>query len=164
MNLDLSLYGWFHTGASLLALLVGGVLLLDVKGTARHRRNGFAFVALFVATNVSALLIYRRHIFWFPHWLALAGLGLVLLGVMCARYRWPRSLWRPTHMTVMLLSCYLLIGGGVNEIFLRVDALHALAPNIASSRMVGLTHFTVMGLFLLLILYFNIRYRTRRGA
>jgi hypothetical protein len=47
----------------------------------------------------------------------------------------------------------------VNEIFLRVAVLRAVAPNVPNSPVVGMTHFWVMVLFALLGAYFNIRYR-----
>jgi hypothetical protein len=64
-------------------------------------------------------------------------------------------------------SLYILVGGGVNEVFLRIDALHQLAPTL-NSPAVGLTHLTVQILFLTLIGYFNAvllrRSRTKRVA
>lgn len=53
-----------------------------------------------------------------------------------------------------MTSFYILVGGGVNEIFLRVDFLHRLAPTL-NSPAVGLTHLAVQILFLALIGYFN---------
>jgi len=35
-----------------------------------------------------------------------------------------------------LASLYILVGGGVNEVFLRVDVLRRLAPSL-NSRVVG---------------------------
>jgi hypothetical protein len=58
----------------------------------------------------------------------------------------------------MAASYWLLIGGGVNEVFLRVAALHAMAPNVRTSPIVGTTHFAAMVFFALLGAYFNIRY------
>jgi len=70
-------------------------------------------------------------------------------------------------MTCLLTSLYLLVGGGVNEMFLRVDALHRLVPTL-NSPAVGLTHLAVQILFLVLIGYFNasllLRTRTKQLA
>jgi hypothetical protein len=52
----------------------------------------------------------------------------------------------------MLLSAYNLFGGAVNEAFLRIGALRALAGAEAlNSPLVGMTHAVVMLVFLLLI-------------
>jgi hypothetical protein len=59
----------------------------------------------------------------------------------------------------MLAGYYLLVGGAVNEIFLRVAVLRAVASNVPNSPVVGMTHFWVMVFFVLLGAYFNIRYR-----
>ena len=63
----------------------------------------------------------------------------------------------------MLLSYYILIGGGVNELFLRIDFLRRLAPNL-QSPMVGMTHFAVMVFFAILIAYFNVKTLLRARA
>jgi hypothetical protein len=59
----------------------------------------------------------------------------------------------------MLGSVYILIGRGVNEAFLRVNALHRQVPNF-NSPVIGITH--LMLLFLVLIGYFNALLLLRR--
>jgi hypothetical protein len=75
-------------------------------------------------------------------------------GVLAAHFKRPRRAWLHLHLTCLLASLCLLVGGGVNEVFLRVDALHRLAPTL-NSPVVGLTHLAVQILFLTLIGYFN---------
>jgi hypothetical protein len=50
----------------------------------------------------------------------------------------------------------------VNEVFLRVNILRAMAPNVLNSSLVGMTHFAVMAAFVILIAYFNVRYWRHR--
>ena len=167
MNLDLFPLGWAHLVASLAALAVGILVLLRPKGTPVHRRLGRVYALALLVTNVKALGIYRRGLFFFPHWLAIAALVVTTVGVLAAHFKVPRRAWLHVHLTCLLTSLYLLVGGGVNEAFLRVDALHRLAPTL-NSPAVGLTHLTVQILFLTLIVYFNAivlrRSRTRRLA
>jgi uncharacterized membrane protein len=167
MNLDLFPLGWVHLVASLAALAVGILVLLRPKGTPVHRRLGRVYALALLVTNVKALGIYRRGLFFFPHWLAIAALVVTTVGVLAAHFKVPRRAWLHVHLTCLLTSLYLLVGGGVNEAFLRVDALHRLAPTL-NSQAVGLTHLTVQILFLTLIVYFNAvvlrRSRTRRLA
>ena len=54
----------------------------------------------------------------------------------------------------LLTNLYILVGGGVNEMFLRVDFLHRLAPTL-NSPAVGLDPPGVIIVFLALIGYFN---------
>jgi hypothetical protein len=54
----------------------------------------------------------------------------------------------------MLLSAYNLFGGAVNELFLRVTILRAIAgPSILASPVVGMTHGIVMTAFVVLIVF-----------
>jgi len=167
MNLDLFPLGWVHLVASLAALAVGILVLLRPKGTPVHRRRGRVYALALLVTSVTALGIYRRGIFFFPHWLAIAALIVTTVGVLAAHFKVPRRASLHVHLTCLLTSLYLLVGGGVNEAFLRVDALHRLAPTL-NSQAVGLTHLTLQILFLTLIVYLNAvvlrRSRTRRLA
>ena len=70
--------------------------------------------------------------------------------------------WRHGHLSCMVLSYYMLVGGGVNEFYLRIEALHALAPDVLNSPLVGLTHFAVVLIFIVALIYFNLRYRQPR--
>jgi hypothetical protein len=116
-----------------------------------------------LVTNLTALGIYRRGLFYFPHWFALAALTAIAIGFLCVRLHRPRTYWRNAHLTCMVASYYMLIGGGVNEVFLRVDVLHAMAPDVLNSRLVGMTHFASMAIFATLIAYFNVRYWSGRA-
>jgi len=167
MNLDLFPLGWVHLVASFAALAIGALVLLCPRGTPAHKRRGRVYAVALLVTNVTALGIYRRGIFFFPHWLAIAALIVTTVGVLAAHFKVPRRAWLHVHLTCLLTSLYLLVGGGVNEAFLRVDALHRLAPTL-NSQAVGLTHLTLQILFLTLIVYLNAvvlrRSRTRRLA
>jgi uncharacterized membrane protein len=154
MNLDLYPIGWVHTLASLIALVAGAVVLVRPKGTPAHRLRGRIYVLAMVATNLTSFAIYRQGKFWFPHWFAVVALIVVTAGFAFAHYKRPRS-WVHLHLTCMVASYYLLIAGGVNEVYLRIDALRRLVPNFFNSPVVGLTHFAVMVVFALLIAYFN---------
>jgi uncharacterized membrane protein len=161
MNLDMSSLGWVHTAACLCALAIGAMVLVSRKATPRHRTLGRTYLVSMLVTNITALGIYQRGVFYFPHWFAVAALVAITIGFVCVRLHRPRAYWRNAHLTCMVASYYMLIGGGVNEVFLRVHALHALAPDVLNSRLVGMTHFAVMIIFATLIAYFNVRYWSR---
>ena len=158
MNLDLSWLGWIHAVASVCALATGALILLRPKGTPQHRFGGRLYLIAMLVTNFTALGIYRRGVFFFPHWFALAALSAIAIGFLCVRFRRPRAYWRNAHLTCMVASYYMLIGGGVNEMFLRVHVLHAMAPDVLNSPLVGMAHFANMTIFAILIAYFNVRY------
>jgi len=154
VNLDLYPIGWVHFVASLIALAAGAVVLVRPKGTPVHRLRGRAYVVALVITSVTALFIYRSGVFFFAHWFGVASLIVVALGFAFAHFRWSRG-WMNLHLTCMIASYYMLVGGGVNEIFLRVHVLRRLVPVLSNSRLVDITHFAVLMLFAILIAYFN---------
>lgn len=154
MNLDLYPIGWVHTLASLVALVVGAIVLVRPKGTPVHKLRGRIYVLAMIATCLTSFAIYRRGVFWFPHWSGVAALILIAAGFAFAHSKIPRG-WMHWHLTCMIASYYLLIGGGVNEVFVRVDALRRIVPDPLNSPLVGLTHFAVMVAFALLIACFN---------
>jgi hypothetical protein len=78
----------------------------------------------------------------------------VTVGILAAHFKVPRRAWLHMHLTCLLTTLYLLVGGGVNEVFLRVDGLHRLAPTL-NSPAVGLTHRGVAMVFWALVVYFN---------
>ena len=168
MNLDLFALGWVHLGASLAALAAGFLVLLRPKATPAHKRRGRVYALTLLVTTVTALGIYRRGVFFFPHWLAIAALIVMTAGVLAAHFKIPQKAWLHVHLTCLLASLYILFGGGVNEVFIRVDALHRLAPTLLNSRVVELTHLGAIMVFLALVVYFNAvvlrRSRTRRLA
>lgn len=152
MNLDMSPLGWLHSLACLIALAAGLFNIVTPKGTRLHRRVGDAFAITLVIVCVSALGIYKQHRFWFPHWDSLATLVILAIGWSSARYKWPRRGWIYLHLAAMLSSYYMLIGGGVNEVFLRIDVLHRMVGGkVLASRLVGITQSLVLLALLVLI-------------
>ena len=156
-----------HLVGSLAALAAGFLALLRPKGTPVDRRRGRVYALALLVTSVTALGIYRRGIFFFPHWLAIAALIVTTVGILAAHFKVPQKTRLHLHLTCLLTSLYILVGGSVNEVFLRADLLHQLAPTL-NSPAVGLTHLAVQIFFLTLIGYFNVgllrRPRAQRAA
>ena len=150
LDLNLTSVGWIHTVACLAAIVAFVPVMLARKGGHTHRKSGRVYAVAYVVVCVTSLGLYGQQRFWFPHWLALAGLAVLAAGYLAVRFK-PRG-WRYAHLTAMLLSAYNLFGGGVNEVFLRVRPLRALAgPDILASPLVGMTHGIVMLVFVVII-------------
>lgn len=154
MNLDLLPLGWIHSLACLVALAAGPVGLMTRKGSPRHVLIGRAYMIAMIVLNLTALGIYRLGVFFFPHVLAIVTLVLIAAGWGSARLIRRHVAWRYVHLSSMILSYYLLIGGGVNEVYLRVDAARDLL-NSQGPRLLGQTHAAVMVVFLVLLLGWN---------
>ena len=170
MNLDLVPLGWIHSLACLVALAAGPVGFMTRKGSPQHVLIGQAYMVSMIALNLTALGVYRLGIFFFPHWLAILTLVLIAAGWGSARLIRRHVAWRYVHLSSMIGSYYLLIGGGVNEVYLRVDAARDLL-NAQGPQLLGMTHAVVMLVFLVLLLGWNgweagkmIRRRLRRAA
>ena len=150
LELDLSLVGWVHTIVCVVAMLAFVPVMIARKGSRRHRTFGRVYALSYVAVCATSLGIYSQQRFWFPHWLAIGGLVVLVIGYLAAHLR-PRG-WRYIHLSAMLLSAYNLFGGAVNETYLRVPPLRRLAgENIMTSPLVGMTHALVMLVFVFLI-------------
>jgi len=167
-----SLLGWVHSAACMLALLLGGALLLGPKGTARHKRLGRLYFYTMLAVNLSVFGIYHFDVviarpprvgpglFGIFHWEATVTLLVLLLGFYAAS-RQRRAIWAYVHPFSMLFTYYMLVGGLINELFVRVHVLRAIAAtqlhsgqNVAQTPVVGLSQFAAMIFFIVLLVYY----------
>jgi uncharacterized membrane protein len=162
MNLDLSLLGWLHTVACPAALVLGAVNLVQVKGTTRHRRIGQMYLGVIVFASITSLGIYSKNRFFFPHWLAIATICLAGVAYAFAHFKRPRNLWMRGHISSMVLTYYVLIGGGVNEVFLRIDILRRLSGGEFPAPPIRVTHLVLIALTALALVWFNINFSPRR--
>lgn len=178
---DITLAGWVHSITCLIALAAGAVILVAEKGTPQHRMLGSFYFWSMIVLNLSAFGIYRfdvaqfrplvagPHIFGLFHWFAVVGLALVLIGRYAAS-RQDKAFWAYTHPIAMILSYYDLIGGGVNEVFARIDIFRALAfpsgahRQFGGSPVIGLVQMGAIALTILLLIYFGVRVAYHRGA
>jgi uncharacterized membrane protein len=161
MRLDLSLLGWLHTVACLVALVLGAVNLAQPKGTKLHRRIGQSYLCVIVFASVTSLGIYRQNRFFFPHRLAIATICLAGFAYAFAHFRWPPKLWLRGHISSIVLTYYMLIGGGVNEVFLRIDILRRLSGGFPSP-LILMTHLGLIALTALALIWFNMNSSSQR--
>ena len=111
--------GLVHLLVALGALGFGSAVILSRKGTRRHRWLGRGYVVLMVALNGTALMIYELFGGFGPfHWMALASLGVILVGYLPARSR-PAG-WMPRHAYFMTGSYVGLVAATVAEVAGRV--------------------------------------------
>jgi uncharacterized membrane protein len=136
---EMTALGWFHTAACVVALVAGAMQLFREKGTATHSLRGQAYFWSMVLAFGSTLFLYGVDVVIRPgqkpligpyfgvfHWLAMFTLLLVVLGYLSAR-RQGKAFFAYGHPVFMILSYWLLLGGGINEAFVRIAWLHELA-------------------------------------
>ena len=150
---NISLIGWAHTLFTLLALGLATKILFRPKGTPIHKELGRIYIVSLFLGSALSLTIYRTGSFFFPHVLAIATMVLLVIGYLAARFHQPKYLWKHIHLSAMILSLYMIFGGGVNEVFLRVGYLR---EHVGSGGTLALTHATIFLFFMALVLVFNI--------
>ena len=178
---NISLTGWLHTIACLIALGTGAYVLAARKGTRRHRRLGWWYAGAMLVLNLSVFVIYRFDIvpgqapgpghFGLFHWFALAALASVAVAVFAASRQRGSAVWPHVHAQAMLGSYYGLIGGLINEMFVRIlrQAVRALkkqmtphAGNLTRTALVGMAQSLLLLVWLLLAAGFAIQVERRR--
>lgn len=111
----------FHIATAILALATGLLVLVSTKGTRRHRRTGYVYVASMVALNVSSFFIFsltgRFSLF---HVAAMLSLATVVAGFLPVFLRRPRDGWLPMHLEIMAWSYIGLLAAAASEAAVRI--------------------------------------------
>ena len=157
MELVNSLISSIHVVSASLSILFGGWVLIKGKGTLRHKKIGLYYFVAMLVNNSTALTIYNAFGEWFfPHWLALAALAIIIPGYYISRLK-NKSYALKVHIIAMVLSYYLLIGGAINETFLHIPYLSQffLAENLSP---LDVSHLIALVFFVLLILKYLMKY------
>jgi len=94
--------GWFHFIVSLLALVFGTFVLLNKKGTQRHKIMGYIYVISMILLNMSSFFIVNFEGFSLFHFFAIFSLLTVLAGIIPAMMRIKN--WFPYHFYFMSWS------------------------------------------------------------
>lgn len=153
------LTSWSHIISATISIIIGAIIIIKNKGTLLHRNLGVIYFYAMLVNNITALFIYNATgKMFFPHWLAIAVLITIIPGYLVTKYKQYRY-WLILHIFCQIFSYYMLIGGAVNELFLHVTSLRPLIIN--NSPTVGITHFFVMIIFVIMLVYFLIKYRRK---
>jgi len=180
---NVSLTGWVHTFASLVALFTGAIVLFRRKGTHQHRLIGRIYAGALLFAGFTAFWIYRFDIQFVPfkvgpnifgllHYETVFTLAVLLLALFTAR-RQRQAFSAYAHPASMLLAYYMVVGGFINELFVRVAPLRGIAEaqlegraaNVAQAPIARATHFGAFVAFVLLLVWFMVAVwlRRRRG-
>src|SRR4051812_25273713 len=115
----ISLLGWVHSFACLLAIFTGAYVLRAGKGARRHRIWGWCYATAMVVQSLLVMGIYRfdiipapgarpgPHIFGFFHWGSLLALAAIALALFSAPRQRRHPAWAHAHAQSMLFSYYL---------------------------------------------------------
>jgi hypothetical protein len=150
MILGLSTFTWIHTALSLVALAAGVIVVIGLIGSRELRLWTELYLVTAVATSVTG--------FGFPftsfgpsHWVGVISL-VVLAVTILARYAFHLAgAWRWVYAVGAVIALYFLVFVAVAQAFMKVPALHALAPTgseppFAVAQLVVLVIFVVLAI------------------
>ncbi len=148
--MNLSTFTWIHTVLSLGAIVAGFVVVIGMQRRQASPSWIAAFLASAVATSVTGFGFPFDH-FLPSHWvgvISLVVLGLAILG----HYVFGQSaLGRSIYLMGSIIGLYLLVFVLIAQAFLKVPALHALAPTqtepaFAIAQIAALIVFIILGI------------------
>lgn len=156
MEILKEIISWTHIISATLSLIFGTIVMFSQKGNIKHRKLGLWYFYAMLINNLTALVIINAFGKWFfPHYLAIACLVVIIPGIIAVRMK--HKHWLKVHIICMVLSYYLLIGGAINEAFLHIPKLR---PYILSNDpIVGATHMIAQIIFIGVLIYFLRKYR-----
>ena len=176
---NISVMGWLHSIACMIALVAGTTVMTARKGTPSHRRWGWWYAGAMLVQAITIMAVYRfdivpghkpgPHTFGMFHWMAVASFVSVALAVFAAS-RQKRLAWAHVHAQAMLFSYYLLVGGLINEMVVRVNVLRTLvmavsphAANPATALITREAQTACMMIWAVLALWFVIKVNRDRA-
>ena len=153
----LRIYTIVHTLISLAGIFSGLVVMFGML--AGKRLDGWTrwFLITTVLTSVTGFF-FPFHGFTPAY--AVGAISLVVLGLaIFARYcRQLTGPWRWLYVIGAMIALYLNVFVGVVQAFLKIPALHAIAPTQTEPAFAN-TQLVVLGLFVLLTIVAAIRFR-----
>ncbi|MGY3129628.1 hypothetical protein ACVWZM_000310 [Bradyrhizobium sp. USDA 4501] len=132
LGMSLATFTIVHVIISLVAIGAGLVVMFGMLGSKRMPNLTAVFLASTILTSASGLLIPPLLIDKLLPSHMISILSLVLLGIACFGLYGRRlaGSWRWIYVLTALLSLYLNVFVLVIQSFLKVPALHALAPSV----------------------------------
>lgn len=139
-----------HTGISLIGILSGLLVLYGLLTANRMTGTTLVFLATTVATSVTGFFFHRSHILP-SHVVGVISLVLLAAAIVALYSFHLRGAWRVVYVACAVASLYFNVFVLVAQLFLKVPALHALAPNGAEppfiiSQAIVLVAFLALGL------------------
>ena len=157
MSLGLTIFTLVHVALSLVG--IGSGLVVVYQFLAAKRRDVWTaiFLSTTVLTSVTGLFFPVEH-FMPSHAVGILSL-LVLAVAIAALYAFHLSgVWRSAYVISSVIALYLNVFVLVAQLFLKVPALHALAPTQSEPSFL-LTQLAVLALFVVIAIGATIRFR-----
>lgn len=144
----------FHAAVSMLAIVSGFVAIAGhIRGIAQPKGT-WTFLVSAIATSASGLGLPPGIVSgtFASAWIGLAVIALMLVSLLAFG---ARGAWRTIYLLGLLFSLLLLVFAGVAQAFLKVPALHILAPQLNEAPFIAAEIATVVLFIVLGILAFR---------
>lgn len=120
-HLDYPAISILHILAAVIAIVTGLWVVLNTKGTRRHRRVGYVYVVSMVTLNVSSFFIFKLTGEFSPfHVAAFLSLATVIAGFVPVYRRRPVQGWLHMHLQFMAWSYIGLLAAAAAEAAVRI--------------------------------------------
>jgi hypothetical protein len=120
-------FTFFHVLLSLIGIFAGMVVLLGFLAAKRLPGWTLVFLSTTVATSVTGFGFARDHILP-SHIVGIISLVLLPVAIFALYSKRLAGAWRPTYVVTAALAQYLNVFVLIVQSFLKIPALHALAP------------------------------------
>lgn len=151
--------GLIHLLFSIMALILGTLMLLFSKGTSKHKRIGYSYCIAMLGVIITAFMIYRLYNkFGIFHWLAALSLFTLIAGMLPMIIRRPKS-YVSLHFNFMYWSVIGLYAAFAAETLVRIPdvVIQSGIPNSTFYKMTGIAS----GLTMLLGSFFSKKYKKK---
>ena len=116
-----------HTAISLIAILAGLIVLYGLLTVNRMPAMTLFFLVTTIATSVTGFFFHREQLLP-SHIVGVISLVVLAVTVLALYTYRLRGIWRAVYVIGAVISLYLNVFVGVVQSFLKVPALHQLAP------------------------------------
>jgi len=147
--MDSQAFTLFHVAISLIAIVAGLIVLYGLLTANRMAAMTLVFLVTTIATSVTGFFFHRDHLLP-SHIVGIISLVVLALTTFALYSGKLRGFWRPVYVIGAVISLYFNVFVLVVQSFLKVPALHELAPNgseppFAIAQGVVLIAFIVLG-------------------
>lgn len=109
LNLSENWIGLTHITTAVFSMILGAVVILNKKGTTRHKKIGYAYFVNMILLNITAFGIYNFGSFSLFHFFALVSLFTIFMGMLPVWKRkkknWLRRHFYSMNWSVVGLYC-----------------------------------------------------------
>jgi hypothetical protein len=127
---DLSTFAWIHTVLSLVALVSGTIVVIELLGSRMPGLWTALYLASAVATSATGFG-FQGVSFGASHWVGVVSLVVLAAAILAHYFFHLAGVWRWIYAVSMVLGLYFLVFVAIAQAFKKVPALREMAPTLS---------------------------------